>query len=93
MNVNLTGISSNRGINGIAQEHRLETQKPLETKNIRALFGEDALTVSERDILSLNEVSGMDVEALEEALNREDALGMLASSHLTWEPPEMPDFV
>lgn len=91
MNIELPKLTSPRGIDGAMEIHEANGPKQT-TEALRPLFGE-ALKIEEKSTLSLDALSGIDLSELEKALDREDALGRLASSHLTWEPPEMPDFV
>lgn len=91
MNINFPNIVPNRGVDGVKLSGSAPTDKIAES-GVKPLFGE-ALTVEEREILSLDGTEDIDMEDIEKELVRDDKLGKLVSSQLNWQPPDMPNFV
>lgn len=96
MKIDLPQITPNRGIDAATDARGIETPKAVQDTP-RPLFG-DALRIQEKpkvSIDSLNEVDLREIDPaeIEKALDRDDALGKLLSSHLDWAPPDMPNFV
>lgn len=91
MNIELPNITPSRGVERTTEMYGADKPKPIK-EGLRPLFG-DSLQIEEKTTLSLDALDGIDLDAMEKELDRKDALGTLLSSHLSWDPPEMPDFV
>lgn len=91
MNIDFNRILPNRGINSANLEIAAEARKVAENA-AKPLFSE-ALTIKEKENFALGDLGNVDMDEVEKELNRDDKLGKLFSSHLTWDPPAMPDFV
>lgn len=92
MNIDLSAINSSRGIAPASIGERGEAVEQVAAREVKPLMG-DALKIEEKEMFSLNKLEAMDIDDIEAEITRDDALGQLMSSHLNWDPPEMPRFV
>lgn len=91
MKIDLPKITPNRGVEATAELKGVDAQ-PQVKEGLRPLFGE-SLRIEEKPTTTFDSLNGVDLDEVEKELNRDDALGKLMSSHLNWEPPQMPNFV
>lgn len=91
MNIDFSRVMPNRGIDSVNPAKAAETEKVAENA-AKPLFSE-ALTIKEKESFALGNLGDVDMDEVEKEIDRDDRLGKLFSSHLTWDPPAMPDFV
>lgn len=91
MNIDFSRIMPTRGVEPVDPAKAVEADKIAEN-SAKPLFGE-SLIIKEKENFTLNDIGNIDMDEVEKELDRDDKLGKLFSSHLTWDPPAIPDFV
>lgn len=91
MNIDFSRIMPTPRVDSVNPAKAVEAEKIAEN-SAKPLFNE-SLTIEEKENFTLNGIGDIDMDEVENALDRDDKLGKLFSSHLTWDPPAMPDFV
>lgn len=91
MNIDFTRLTPNRAVDSTGQAKAAEAPKAAENAP-KPLFS-DSLVVKEKETLLTDDFAGIDLDEVEKALVRDDALGRLVSSNFDFDPPQMPDFV
>lgn len=91
MNIDLSRIIANRGLGALGANADVKNAKNSEN-SVKPLFS-DSLTIQERENFQINDVNDVDMDEIEKDIVRDDKLGKLLSSHLDWQPPEMPKFI